>query len=65
MKELNVLCNQFNKEHRGKGILCTTPNVGGTVNVVLGCVPLIQGVTEREAFYVIAAIRNYEKQQRR
>lgn len=59
-KTLERMCEEHNKRHPENGILCITPNaLSNTVNVVLGTIPLIEGVTLQGAFYVVAAIRNY------
>lgn len=61
MKEhIERICNDHNTRFPDKGRLCITPNtLSETVNVVLGTVPLIEGVSLQNAFYVVAAIRNY------
>ena len=65
MKKLESYCNRFNTEHPGKGILSVIPNTCGcTVNVVLGCRPILMGITKKEAFYAITAITRYEDMQK-
>ena len=58
--KLEKYCEVFNAEHHNKGILNVVPNsLGATYNVNLGVRPILTGVTEREAFLAVAAIKNY------
>ena len=64
MRELEYYCEKFIKNNPEKGRLGVIPNaLSCTVDVVLGANPILYGLTPREAFYVVAAISNYEKLQ--
>ena len=46
---------------RNNELLTAYKDLAGFYNISLGCVPIIHGLTEREAYHAITAIRNYQR----
>ncbi len=62
MKEriIKKICDEHNKEYPKNGILEADKNyLTNLYNVRLGCRKILDGLNEREAFKVVAAIRLY------
>lgn len=64
MKHLTKMADEHNETHPNNGILTVSKNIGGTYNIGLGLVPILSGLTDKEAFYVLAAINNYADAQK-
>lgn len=46
---------------RNNELLTVYKDLAGFYNISLGCVPIIHGLTERETYLAITAIRNYQR----
>lgn len=56
---INKMCNEHNEKHPSNGILTVRKDICNDYYIGLGAVPILQGISEDEAFWVIAAIKNY------
>ena len=59
-EKINRIIMDYN-ENSNKGILTAQKHMNGFYSLSLGASPIISGISAKEAFLIVASIRNYAK----
>ena len=56
---IKKMCDEHNDNHPNCGILTVRKDYHNHYFIGLGMIPILQGISEDEAFWAVAAIKNY------